>query len=634
MRRHLAQERPAVIASVAALLLLLLALPAADIPPGARAQPVGDPVVIVVAIPGDGVAGATCPGETCTLRAALAAANANESRARIVILFDGEFFPVANPATIALVAPLPPVTRDFVTVNAGNRGVRIDGSALAGDAVDGLVFDADGAIVHGLTVTNFSGACIAVNGPNAGIGGDPSLLQGNRVHHCGTGILVRGSGARLSGNIVGALGPEAGLTAGGIGILVNGGGTVVGLGRDEPFGYANRIGNVSVGVQVGDGAGAPFSATRIAGNVFGRTEAGTSAPLGTAVFIRQPSNGTAVESNVIRAATTAGIRVADTAGGVDTTGNTFSANRFLDLAPGALAIDLRGDGQRNPNDTGDADGGPNLGLNHPLILRATTARIQGNAGNQCDGCLVQLYFAHHLPGGQGDYGSEPVPVADAIADFGGNFVFESPPVTAGSWVMAVVIDEGGNTSEFGPSAYVGTGSVTCGPTQLRAGWNHAPYLGEQRAIGEAFPPGQPGAVTAIYQYVDGSGEWRHWFPGSDIGRTLHTLHPGEPYFFYAVEPVTLEGGFALTQPFPVQVVPGWNDIVYIGSPGDVRDAFGTIGHGLEEVLRFVNDDFGGRWQAWGGEEVPGYARAFHDIQPCRVYQLEMSAPGILTPLQP
>lgn len=580
---------------------------------------------IVVTIAGD-AGGASCPGDACTLRAAIDAANAVDGETPLTIGFDPAVFKPDSPAVISIAdSPLPALTRTHLVVDGSGAGVVVRGASqnLSG-ATNGLTLAGDNEAVRGLAVEHFSGACVIATGVSASIGGDSSLAQGLRVGDCTTGIDVHGADALVAGNRVGFAEDGSSLPVE-IGVLVAAGGVTVGN-DGEVAGFANIIGNAQVGVRVGAGLGAAFSGARVVGNTVGRDTSGGPAPVLVSVELRQPSTGTVVGNNLLADAATA-ISVAPDADDVSVAGNRFQQNAFQALT--GLAIDLDADGESNPNDTGDTDTGANGLINHPVITRAVQSRITGSA---CAACSVQLYLADHRTGSPNDYGSVPVAGGTTTADSSGDFAFDGPAVTPGQWVTALVTDADGNTSEFGPSARVGTGLGQCGNITLEPGWNHAGFFGpDPVTLASVFP--ENGGVSAIYHLIDGTSEFEHWFANGGP-RTLTTLQPGEAYWFYADEEVTLTAGFSLSVSLPVPLVAGWNDFVYIGASAEVPDAFQSIAGSYHDLFQWAVDDEASRWLSYGGPGVPAWARDFSSVETCGAYEVYVDAPGLLIPLQP
>ncbi len=591
------------------------------------------PVVITVTSAADSTTG-VCPDATgCTLRAAITAANADVSGTPVAITFDAAVFPAVAPVTVTIASDaLPPVTRDDVTIDASSAGVILSayGQALASSA-GGIVLAGARDSLRGLVIQGFPAACVLASGPAASIGGDASANQGNRIGSCATGIAVSGAAGTVSGNVIGFASDGSAATVE-VGALVSAANVTVG----DPGGCnacGNVIGNAPTGVRVGASSATSFGGVVIRHNTIGRAPAGAAAPVGAGVALSQPSGGTTVEANAIYAANT-GIVVNADVNGVSVTGNRFIQNVFGGIS--GLAIDLNGDGVTNANGSA-GHGGANGLLDHPVITRAIQSRISGVAGANCAGCSVQLYVAFHTPGGAHDYGTTPVPGGTTLTDGSGAFAFDSPAVSPGQWVTALVTDTAGNTSEFGPSARVGTGVAQCGNVTLTPGWNHVGFFGSApAALGSKFPDSGAGTggVTAIYHLDDGTGTFSHWFAGGGPGQTLATLDPGEAYWFLAKSTVNINTGFSLSVPLPVAVKAGWNDIVYIGASADVRDALGSLSGNFQGAFQWLNDPANPHWLAYGDASTPTWARGFVSLQTCATYEIYATSDGLLTPLQP
>ncbi len=143
-----------------------------------------------------------------SLRQMLAAAQAGDT-----IGFDPAIFPPSSPMTITLLAELPEITQDHLTLDASNAGVVLDGSYTPGWS-DGLRIRSDNNIVKGLHIVQFPGDGIELTGgaSNNRIGGD--WQTGAALHGEGNiitlngdeGIDINGSGTDdnvISGNLVG-----------------------------------------------------------------------------------------------------------------------------------------------------------------------------------------------------------------------------------------------------------------------------------------------------------------------------------------------------------------------------------------------------------------------------------------------
>ncbi|MEO8539435.1 MAG: hypothetical protein ABI577_06810 [bacterium] len=572
-----------------------------------------------------GAGGAICPHATlCTLRRAIEVANADDSGGEFRITFAPTVFPAANPATVEVGnTPLPNISRANVTIDAAGAGVSLANGASSLTAQNnGLTATGAGFSVFGLHIHGFPGSCVAVTGDQPTIGGPGA---GNTVGGCKSGIAVSGLGAVIRSNFVGftASGAEDRLATG---IVVAAGDARVGGPSSIP-GAGNTIGFSDTAVFVGAGGAQAFTGVQIERNLVGRWSDGTAAPVENGVVLSQPSSQTAVTSNTF-ANTGVAISVAPNVGETPVIRNRFTANIFDGIAE--MAIDLGADGVAAPNDPGDSDIGANGLLNHPIITRATQTRVSGTA---CGGCQVQIYVAVHQPGAANDYGLAPLVSGTVTADASGVFALDNPAAGPGDWLIALATDADGNTSEFGPSARVGAGSVLCGNVQLQAGWNHVGYFGSEPVpLLSSFTPVPSGAVTAIYRFVDGTDQFERWLAATPAGRTLTTVQPGESYWFFAEAPATLPGGFSLSFPVPVQLKAGWNDLVYLGASETVADSLSSLGSNFHDLFHY--DALARGWQRFGGISVPSWARQFDRLEACSVYQLRLDAPATLVPLQP
>ena len=439
------------------------------------------------------------------------------------------------------------MSRAGATVDASGAGVRLLSTSQSLSASnDGLVIAADDVTLRGMSIDDFSGAAVRVEGARAVLGGDAGAGQGIRVGGSGTGFALAGSDATVAGNVIGFAADGSAATVG-IGIEISVGNATIGD-DGQGAGFMNVVGNSDTAIRVGTGSEAAFGGTRIVRNVIGRGPDNSPAPVTTGIVIAQPSTGTLVQSNTIAYAAT-GISVAADVDGVSVTGNRFQQNTFQALS--GMAIDLNADHTVNPNDEGDADTGPNGLINSPTFTRAIQSTLTGSAGPTCGGCTVQIYLAQHVPGGATDYGTVPVAGGTVVADATGHFTLDTPAVTAGQWITGLVTDAVGNTSEFGASTRVGAGVAQCGNVTLVPGWNHVGFFGAEPAnLGSIFPESgeSPGAVTAIYHLRDGSTDFDHWFASDSSDRTLNVLEPGEAYWFFAERAVTLTAGFSLSVP--------------------------------------------------------------------------------------
>ncbi len=563
-----------------------------------------------------------CPSDTlCTLRQALETANADASNDPVRIIFDPAVFDPDDPPTIEIAdARLPTLSRPGVIIDGSMASVMLRGQSLTGPEAIGISIDGAASGVIGLAIRDFAAACVVLNGDGA-FAGEPSQDGRNRLDDCAIGVLATGVGAVVGGDTIGLDPADLDLPVMQTGIVAAAAGVIVGTTEAAITPY-NAIGNVTVGVSIGRGAGDEFAGVAVQHNLIGATYEHTDAPVTTGVLVDHPSIGSQVTDNAIHNATT-GIAVAADSEGLSSTGNILGLNTFDAL--GGLAIDLGADGLRNPNDDGDLDTGPNTLLNSPVVSTSTQAVI---AGTSCPGCRVLLYGVHHTAGGEGDYPLDPIIGGDVFADDEGTFAVASPLVSPGDWLMAITMDAEGNTSEFSGSFYLGAGTAQCGNVSLHSGWNFAGYFGGTASLDSGVLSDQ---ILSVHELIGGS--YASWFP--DGPSNLAFLQTGEPYWFYSTGDETLAGGVSLSTGLPVALSTGWNDFVYIGAPVSVADALASLGDSWTALYRFENSgETPGKWRSYGGPDTPAFAHAFEMMEPCTAFRILMTSDQAFVPLEP
>jgi hypothetical protein len=153
------------------------------------------------------VASATDSGPD-TLRQALEDAQPGDT-----ITFDPAVFPPDAPETIAVTSGLPGLGQGYLTIDASNAGVILDGAQLPRDTwIPGLEIVSDGNTIRGMQVINFTGTgiVVALHGQNNTIGGDRNIGtgpigQGNLVsgNDYGIGLWDYPSNNLVTGNLIG-----------------------------------------------------------------------------------------------------------------------------------------------------------------------------------------------------------------------------------------------------------------------------------------------------------------------------------------------------------------------------------------------------------------------------------------------
>ncbi|MCP4710111.1 MAG: hypothetical protein GY869_15920 [Planctomycetes bacterium] len=204
------------------------------------------------------------------------------------ITFSTSVFSTTNPATIALINPLPIIVTNAITIDGSSAGVILNGSGTSGGANGLDINGASNVTIKGLQILNFSGSGVnirngAINNtlggtntnPGGPCSGDCNLISGNS----GMGVSIEGSGTisnTVSGNYIGTdISGLANLGNGVYGVnIANGakynviGGTTEGE-RNIISGQTN-----SDGVWIG-GAGSAYNV--VIGNYIGTDVSGTQA---------------------------------------------------------------------------------------------------------------------------------------------------------------------------------------------------------------------------------------------------------------------------------------------------------------------------------------------------------------------
>jgi uncharacterized repeat protein (TIGR01451 family) len=404
-----------------------------------------------------------------------------------------------------------PALRNLISGN-NQSGIRVFGGAT-GTVIRGNLIgtDATGTAAvpngTGIWVSNASGTTIGGTGEGgrnvvsgnrdfgvllipegSGQSVTGTLLQGNRIgtNAAGTaalgnaiGVLVTAQGTTIGGTAPGAGNLISGNRGGGVGVVNASATQIVGnLVGTNGTGLA-AVPNGEAGVAVRGGSG-----TTIGGTAEGARNV-VSGNLGHGVFLANPGAGTLVQANFIGVAADgfsvlrnfgSGVRVAG-ATGLLIGGATVEAGNVINFnGDGGVVvesgtgvqirtnsiygnlgqgIDLNADGP-SANDPGDADGGANNGLNHPVLTSVTgdaaTTTVQGTYSGPANTAILFQFFASPFadPSGRGE-GQVFLGAATVTTDGSGNvnFVATLPTGTApGQPVTAVAIDPTGNTSEF------------------------------------------------------------------------------------------------------------------------------------------------------------------------------------------
>lgn len=148
---------------------------------------------------------------TGTLRQALLDARAGDT-----IIFDPAVFPTEVPVAINLYSQLPILDQGYLTLDASNAGVVLNGSHIGGEWIAGIDVWSDHNVIKGLGVLNFSGPGIIlqVNANFNTVGGDRGVGlgqvgEGNFFGANSDGIAIWGSDNVITGNLIGIIAADA-----------------------------------------------------------------------------------------------------------------------------------------------------------------------------------------------------------------------------------------------------------------------------------------------------------------------------------------------------------------------------------------------------------------------------------------
>ncbi|QDV32285.1 DUF11 domain-containing protein [Tautonia plasticadhaerens] len=366
-----------------------------------------------------------------SLREAILLANASPGEDRIAFAIG------SGPQTIAPPTPLPALT-DPVVVDgstqpgfAGSPLIELNGANIAGFA-QGLRISTGQSTIRSLVINRFSADGLS-------LAGDGNLVVGNFIGTDRTGMVDFGNGddgieILSRNNTIGGTSPgDANVISGndGDGIFL-----VTGSQPANNVIQGNRIGTDPGGTQaLGNGANglALFGSQ----NIVGGTGAG--------------------QANAIAFNGRAGVVVGSFFSNEQ--GNAIRANAIR--SNGGLGIDLGDDGV-TLNDPSDADGGPNLRQDFPVVDAAFPGPggtvVQGRLASRPGSSFSVDFFANDQadPTGFGE-GQQYLGSAVVMTGPDGSVAFDlelPAAVPPGRLITATATDAAGNTSEFSEARLV------------------------------------------------------------------------------------------------------------------------------------------------------------------------------------
>jgi parallel beta-helix repeat protein len=325
------------------------------------------------------------------------------------ITFDPSVFPLAAPATITLVTPLPTLAQGNVTIDASGAGVVLDGSQLTGQDTHGLDISSDGNVVRGLEILNFPAAAVGLREGTRGNVIEDNLLSGTGSF--GVGMWgTETTGNTIRNNRIGT--DRSGLAAGN-------------LSRDGIHIHQAGQNAISGNLIAGAGQSGIYICCGSSGNVVRDNTVGLAAdgstplPNGQAgITIDQGAHATVIGPGNVIAHNPIGVSVI----GADSVGNTLTQNRIFSNTAGISLVE-GGNGERTP---------PTL-----IGFDLSAGTIEGVT---CAHCTVEVFST---AGDQGD-----VYEGRTASDGVGYFSLEAGGAFAGPHLTATATDPAGNTSGF------------------------------------------------------------------------------------------------------------------------------------------------------------------------------------------
>ncbi len=403
-----------------------------------------------------------------TLRQALLDAQPHDA-----ILFDAAVFPPHAPVAIALASGLPELSQGYLTIDASDAGVILDGSQIAAPGPQhGLAIPSDGNVIRGLQISGFSDAGIGLYG-----GAQYNLIGGERS--VGAGPLGQGNLLSGNGNFGVGLWDEGtsfnAIQGNFIGVTLDGA-AAWGHKRDgiHSNGATQNLitGNVIAGNEM---AGvylccALDGRNTVSGNLIGVGPRGNPIGNGLAGVVLDRSG-----SNVVGP------------------GNTIAYNLIHGVSfwEGAANNIVTQNSIRDNGERGISAAEGQSALQPPLIVHFD---LQGGflSGVACPGCTVEIFSD------QDDQGA--VYESQAVADAAGNFTLDQGAAFLGPHLTGTATGEAGNTSPFSLSTR-GSGIETT----LQTG-NDRPVSRLEALCSMDLAYNQIGAVWGHVRSLEGWGD--------------------------------------------------------------------------------------------------------------------------------
>ncbi|MBS1797089.1 MAG: carboxypeptidase regulatory-like domain-containing protein [Acidobacteria bacterium] len=389
------------------------------------------------------------------------------------------------------------------TIQGNKIGTNAAGTAALGNNGDGIYLS------EGLNVTLSSitiGSSTDANNSNT--------ISGNGQNGIEVNELVQG--VKIYGNKIGTnTAGTAVVPNGAVGVMLNSSLNEIGLAGSAIA--ANVIsGNGTDGILL-FGTGLNAINNKIHNNYIGTNAATQILGNGQSGIYINGAYGTEIGDNAVTGRNTIAFNgtngVTVYSGGGETIRNNSIYGNF------ELGIDLGGDGP-TPNDPGDADNGPNLRQNYPVIQRATTAGITATI-NTTPNTAVDIEYFYGPTCDTSGFGEGQIHLAGigVTTDANGNADVSVQPgiVTVGQFVTATATTGGAvrHTSEFSQCAQV---TPPVGNLTFSAASYTAVESAGQRTIVVNRTGGSYGTIQAHYATSNGTAT-----AGQDYSTTSNTI---------------------------------------------------------------------------------------------------------------
>jgi hypothetical protein len=435
-----------------------------------------------------------------------------------------------------------------------------------------------------------------IGGGGAGAG---NVISGNM--HNGIAILAE-YGGTATGNIV--QGNKIGTNAGGVteianqvGIYISGSGNTIG----GPSMDARNL----ISANYGDGIRISGNQNLVQNNYIGTDVSGENALGNQYNGVRldngasNNSIGTDTAGNFIAFNQGVGVWVADGAG----SGNLIQFNSIHDN--GGLGIALGKDTPPLPNDPGDADAGPNLLTNAPVMISAISSyNSQFKASlNAMPGTTYRVDFFTNAscdPSGFGE-GHRLVKHVSVTTDVNGKALaiadFPSTYFADGNFVTATATDPANNTSEFSNCIAVvqatPTPNITLAPTLT-------PTLTKVPKDKSFFQVTL--SDTKLFYRGRGCG-------GSKVDFLVQVADPSKVAGVWLFVRLRNKNGDDFTK---------WGEALVMSPAGSGRYAYALEGEAIPDFTKFE--------EAWVDYQFVAYNKAFERVETSEVYSdLTLSA---------